>query len=363
MKHTAILLTTFAVFSAGAELQAQDETGAIYAMTNAAANSVAVFDRSPNGILQWKRDVLTGGAGTGAGLGSQGALTLSTDRRWLLAVNAGSNEVSVLSTSVPVRMVAKVPSGGTEPTSVTESDGVVYVLNAGGTANITGFWLSGNGTLTAIPNSTRPLSAASPSAPQIGFSFDGSTVVVTEKATNLIDIYALQPDGTVNGPILQPSHGQTPFGFQFDHRGHLIVSEAFGGAAGAGAVSSYALTNTDALRVISGSVPDFQGAPCWIVITKDGNWTYTTNNGTNSISGYSIGFYGVLKLVGSNPVTATTGNKPTDMALSKRNRYLYALNSADGTVSGYLVNAADGTLAPLGTFGHLPVSVTGLAGF
>ena len=73
-------------------------------------------------------------------------------------------------------------------------------------------------------------------------SFDprGGTLVVTEKATNLIDTYEVDGEtGLATGPNPQASAGTTPFGFAFDRRGHLIVSEAFGGAADQSAVSSY----------------------------------------------------------------------------------------------------------------------------
>jgi 6-phosphogluconolactonase len=66
--------------------------------------------------------------------------------------------------------------------------------------------------------------------------------VVTAKAPNLIDAYEVDGDtGLASGPSPQASRGATPFGFAFDRRGHLIVSEAFGGAADQRAVSSYSV--------------------------------------------------------------------------------------------------------------------------
>ena len=69
--------------------------GAVYTLTNSASgNAVAVFDRAADGSLTPDSTVATGGLGTGAGLGSQGALVLDDDR--LFAVNAGDNTISML---------------------------------------------------------------------------------------------------------------------------------------------------------------------------------------------------------------------------------------------------------------------------
>ena len=77
-----------ALFLASGAL-AQDESGAVYAMTNAAGgNSILIFDRAGNGALASAGSAATGGAGKGSGLGSQGALVLTNDQRWLLTVNA-----------------------------------------------------------------------------------------------------------------------------------------------------------------------------------------------------------------------------------------------------------------------------------
>src|ERR1051325_4007887 len=79
-------------------MAARDASGAVYVMTNAPANSVVVFHRNHDGTLTRGGSFSTHGAGFGSGvdpLGSQGALTLTSDHRLLLAVNAGSNDISI----------------------------------------------------------------------------------------------------------------------------------------------------------------------------------------------------------------------------------------------------------------------------
>src|SRR5258706_11038142 len=68
--------------------------GSVYTLTNSpAGNAVAVFDRAFDGTLTPQGTYPTGGTGTGAGLGSQGALVLGKDGRELFAVNAASNSI------------------------------------------------------------------------------------------------------------------------------------------------------------------------------------------------------------------------------------------------------------------------------
>jgi hypothetical protein len=70
--------------------------GAVYTMDNSAvANQAWFFARGRNGELAPGVAYPTGGTGTGSGLGSQGAVLLSGDGRWLFVCNAGSDDVSV----------------------------------------------------------------------------------------------------------------------------------------------------------------------------------------------------------------------------------------------------------------------------
>jgi len=68
--------------------------GHAYVNDNAAgSNTLAAFDRHVDGSLTPipGSPFPIGGAGSGAGLGSQGAIQASPDGRFLLAVDAGSN--------------------------------------------------------------------------------------------------------------------------------------------------------------------------------------------------------------------------------------------------------------------------------
>ena len=190
------------------------KAGAVYVLTNQVSNAVAVFDRAPDGTLTPAGVFSTGGAGNPIPspgdpptdpLASQGALILSNNNRLLFAVNAGSNEISALSIGKDsLTLVDKVSSGGVRPISLTVHGDLLYVLNEGGTPNIAGFTVGATGALTPLPGSARPLTGGSLADPaQVNFSRDGALLVVTEKATNLIDVYVVGADGVVIVPILK----------------------------------------------------------------------------------------------------------------------------------------------------------------
>lgn len=337
--------------------------GAVYTLTNSAAgNSVAVFDRARDGSLTPEGTVPTGGNGTGAGLGSQGALVLDDDR--LFAVNAGSNTISMLRVGHRgrVSLTDVAHSGGARPLSLTVHGKLLYVLNAGDAAtpaSIRGF-LALWGKLIPLPGSSRPLSTAAPDPAQVEFSPSGRHLVVTEKATNTIVTYRVGRFGYAGGPNAQPSAGQTPFGFAFDKRGRLVVSEAFGGAPDASALSSYALARDGTVTPITATAATTETAACWVVVTKNGRYTYTSNTGSNSISGYRIANDGALTLLDADGKTANTGAAPADMALARGSRLLYSLNGGVPEIQGFVVNG-DGSLDSIGAVGGLPAGTAGLA--
>src|SRR5256884_5239259 len=206
---------------------------AVYTLTNqVAGNAVAVFTRAAVGTLTAAGTIATGGTGTGAGLGSQGAVALSDDGRRLFAVNAGSNDVSVFDIGpAGLTLASRTASGGTLPISLTVHGNVLYVLNAGGSGNISGFAVGSSGDLTPIAGATLPLSGSTVGPADVQFSPDGRHLVVTEKNTNLLDVYAVGASGVASGPTTTASAGGTPFGFAFGLRNDLFVSEAAGRGA------------------------------------------------------------------------------------------------------------------------------------
>jgi len=339
--------------SANVVSQTADGPGAVYALTNAAGgNAVAMYARGADGVLSWVGSVPTGGTGAGASLGSQGAIALADDGRWLFAVNAGSDDISAFRvTPRGLELMSRVASGGIRPISLTVHGDVLYALNAGGDGNISGFRVGNDGVLAPLAGSTRALSGSAVGPAQVSFSPTGAWLVVTEKATNRLDIYGVGPDGLVSSTRTAASAGGTPFGFAFGHRDELFVSEA------AGSASSYIIVDAG-LTVASGAVLTHQGAPCWAAVTKNGKFGYTANAQGGSISGFAIANDGSISLIDANGRTAVVGAGNIDLAISENSRYLYELNG-NRSISGFRVEA-DGHLTAVGNVVGLPASTVGL---
>lgn len=361
-----VMLTLGLILTTGMAVAKDHSPGAVYTMTNATeGNAILIFDRAADGTLKPAGSALTGGVGTGGGLGNQSGLTLTENGQWLLAVNAGSDEISVLAVGPDgLIQVDKIWSGGVRPISIATYKNLVYVLNAGGMENdednITGFMLDETGSLTQLPDSTRSLSTSSTAPAQIGFNSNGTILVVTEKATGKINTFTLGADGTVSNHQIFASAGTTPFGFSFGHRNHLFVSEANGGSPNASSVTSYELMADGGLGVISPSVPTLQTAACWLAVTQNGKYAYTTNTGSDSTTGFVINNDGSLQLLQEDGVSGMTGDAPIDMAFSRNSRFLYVLNANETSITGFALNSS-GQLTPVDVMNTLPGSANGLA--
>ena len=360
-RHHAVALALVAVpgaFAVASPASATPAPGAAYVLSNqATGNAVLVFDRSPDGTLHADGSVPTGGLGTGGGLGSQGAVVLDGSGRHLYAVNAGSDSVtSFLVTPDGLSSLGTVPAGS-QPISVAAYGDLVYVLDAGGAGGITGF-RSTDGALSPLAGSARALSGAGVGPAQVSFTPEGSALLVTEKGTNRIDTYSVQADGTTTGPVVSSSSGATPFGFGFDNKGHAIVSEAFGGAPDASAVSSYDVSPTG-LTPVTASASTTETAACWIAVTGNGKFTYAGNAGTNSVSGYRVAPDGSLALLTPDGKTGSAAAGVTDLATSRDSHTLYG-RLGNGTVGAWTVNP-DGTLTALGVTPGLPAGAAGIA--
>jgi 6-phosphogluconolactonase len=333
--------------------------GSVYTISNSASNSVLQYQTAPNGALALAGTFPTQGSGTGAKLASQGAVAISPNGQWLVTVNAGSNQITSfqVNSGGSLNFASIVSSQGKAPESVTIHGNLVYVLNNGTATvpgNIAGFTLGNNGQLTLIPGSVQPLSGPANTAPeQIGFSNDGWVLVVTEKAAGMIDTYTIGAGGVASAPMSTPSNSAGPYGFVFTPQGYLVVTEA-----AAGTLSSYYLSDSGSLRTLSGSIPDFGLAPCWVAVSPDGQYVFTSNAHGGTISGYSVSGSGMLSLYSSVAAKATIPTLDLAFGGNFHNQFLYVLNG--NSITDFQVYP-DGSIAQVASTGGLPAGATGLA--
>lgn len=331
--------------------------GAVFVETNAAHNEVIAFARGTDGKLTPAGTFATGGAGSGeAHLPSQGSVTLTKDRRHLLVTNVASDDVSVFSLEGTMPALTKTVPAGAAPRSVAEHDGLVYVL-ATGDARVNGFRLIDDD-LVPIDGSSMGLST--PDGAQLGFTPDGSALVVTERGGDKLSSYAVAMDGSLGAMRTIDSQGATPYGFAISPSGTLVVTEAFRAEKGAAAASSYRVDG-DAVTPVTASVGNGRSEICWAVISNDGRYAFTTNFADGAVSRYAIAADGSLTLEDAVAGLTTDGQPGLrDEDLSDDGAFLYAIDADQGRIVGWSVNS-DGHLSMLGSWGGVPTTVAGLA--
>ena len=335
-------------------------SGAVYVQTNAAPNEVIAFRRAPDGSLDRIGSVATGGEGDGSPhLTSQGSVTLTRDGRHLLVTNASSDDLSVFSVAADgsIELRERVRTGAA-PKSVAESEGLVVVLNTG-EPGVASFRLDAEG-ITPVVGGDQALEASDADPAQVGFSPDGSMVVITARGTDSIAAYELKADGTFGPSHEIASRGPTPYGFAFTSGGTLVVTEAFRAEKGAAAASSYAMVD-GSLEPRTASVGNGRSEICWAVVTPDDRFAFTTNFADGAVSRFAIASDGSLSLDDATAGIAVDGQPGLrDEDLSGDGRFLYAIDADGGSIYGWSVDA-DGKLEPVGSWEGLPATVAGLA--
>ncbi len=349
--------------------------GAAFAMTNRSeGNEIITYRRAADGALTRVGSVSTRGNGIGVDTDTQGALRLSGDHRFLYAVNAGSDNVTVFSVNGTQLTFLQKVYAGDQPLSLTIHDNLLYVLDGSVAGNgILGFVRGSDGRLRVLPDSFRELSSPIAVPGQVEFSPSGRLLLVPHKTTNTlltpanaIDVFRVDSTGYATAvPRRNASNGLRPFSLAFRNNSQLLVVEAFNAAEAAAAVSSYRVLPNGNFNVISGSVPNQQTDACWVVITDDGRYAYIANFGSGTISTYRFNVAGQVRLLDGDAAFLGADSQPVDLALSADSRYLYLLLRGSGAVAAFEIQD-DGSLSPRGVVvGGLPVAdgASGLAVF
>ena len=322
-------------------------------------NQIAVYDRLPGGTLSPAGTYSTGGLGGALEgsvvdhLASQGSLLLDREDGLLLAVNAGSDTVSVFAVyGDHLALRQTVSSGGAFPVSIAERDGLVYVLNAEQGGSVQGFRVFG-GRLFPIPGSGRSLGLDAEATPQfvntpgqVAFSPDGSQLIVTTKANgSAVDVFRVGPFGRLSSaPVVNALPGAVPFAIEFDRYRHLLIAEA-----GMNALAAFSLRFDGHVLPIASAATE-QAATCWLV-SAAGRF-YTSNAGSASLTGFQEG-PGAFTLSAVSRTTTDPGT--VDAAVPDDQRNLYVQTGAQGIVDEYAVTP--GGLVQIGS-----VTVPGAVG-
>lgn len=395
--------------------------GAVYAMTNGEGQVVGTNVQGPNTIIAYGRaddgsltpigPFPTGGNGGdydgGEGLDpliSAYALTKTDDNENLLAVNAGSNTITsfniaddfsleIAGESLDTGAIGPNSIATTGQVTVAGTKGLVYVSNitrpeflAGGEpmhqGTVTGYWLLEDGSLQAIPGSTRDLPIR-PSAVQ--FSPDGQWLVIASinsgaialgsGSEDEITVYNVGADGvlspnawgTATSTLRDNAEGRnlpSAIGFQIVGNNYVVVTEARefqpDGTPPAfpalqdGSVSTWQIQGDGSLTPISIDVRSGEGntgrTACWLDFTADGNTFFVSNAIEAGLASFSFD-NGVVALIDQTAAQGTgVGDAETgaegfavtegwiDMWISDDGQFLYQLYGLDGTIGIYRIN-------------------------
>ena len=338
---------------------------AVFVMTNSVkGNEIIAYSRAGDGSLTERNRYDTNGRGSGGTtdpLGSQGSLTLSQDHSLLFAVNAGSGNVSVFRVNGPNLQLSQIiSSGGSAPVAIAQHEDLVYVLNFAGDSSVVGFRLNDAGTLVKMPNSIRYLSTANSGPSSLAFSPDGRFLVVTEKITNNIDVFSVQSDGSLSSPKVTPNPLPGLFDVIFSPDGAaLIVQIGPTNTSNVSSISSYIVEEGGALSPITAYVPTLGAAACWVALTPNGQFAFTSNSASSTLSAFAVGSSGnVTAVPGTVVASLPAGATNIDLAVSQDAKYLYTLNANAGNVGIFAINP-DGTVKLTG----LAPGVTAQSGF
>jgi 6-phosphogluconolactonase (cycloisomerase 2 family) len=331
----------------------QHAIGQVYVDDNTVGvNTVGAFDRAEDGTLTPVpgSPFAVGGAGGGQGNASQGSIQRSSDGKFLLVVDTGSNQISVarIAPDGSLQTTAVVSSNGIDPVSITEHHGLVYVANAGDpNPNYTGFTLDPNGNLAPLAGSTVTLPTGSQPG-DVLFNGDGTKLVGTRVATSLIDSFAVGHNGLLTAASGSPfaAQGVGPFGSEFrpTNPSQLYVSNAHNGGT-AGTVSAFNDDMSGVLSSIGGSpFADNQTAPCWVEITHDGRYLFAVNTGNSTISSFALAPNGTPTLIGTTAFKAGPVGA-VDARLAPDDQTLWVVEGGTNAIAGFGVS--NGFLAEL----------------
>ena len=374
----------------------------VYVETNdfaAGQNAVLAYRHSSDGSMTplTGSPFATGGTGLGnpmQALGpadSDNELWITADKKFLLAVNSGSNTIAVFSIAADGGLTA-VPgspfaSNGETPCSIYMADNYVYIVNksqnplqaTGSNPNYTTFMLSDAGQLTPLAGSkiettasTSPSQSIISSDKKFAFGDDWLGFMQTPAVGTLRSFTnsngVLTP---IDTPQVIPEMGGALGLWQ-----HPTANILYVGFPVAGKVGVYGIdANTGKLTYQS----DFAAgtAACWIRTNKAGSHLYVLNSGDNAVQVYNSATAAVpvsistLKLKNAGPVYQLMGANFTtsedfSVTLSPDENYMYVVcqhTNTDFGIGNYnylhtLTVAADGSLTEPGEPMQLPVANT-----
>jgi len=400
--------------------------GHLYMQTNEVKNAIIHYRRSANGTLSEVERVATGGAGSGElspiyhtnrpnDFEGAASVVLTPDRRFLFATNAGDNSVSSFAvnkegrlTLLDVERTGNTQGGGAKSVAYDPSSRTLFVVHTFGPDHLRLMSVDSEGKLTPRPerysvntmdwpNRVPTMAVLSPDGKFlfVGTAFDelpsrknpdGSLIlwIPHNGALHVIASNAPDPDGIVvfrvgeDGALREPSfydaRGASPFYIAFLHNrpDTFLVGYAVSNGVSVGKVDANGKITVSAPVTLDTSA----GVPselCWLAVSPNDRWVFTTNFGYSDISSYRID--GNVLSIAKDPaspkvpgdgtfrgIDGVVSSGPSDSWISPDGAYLYQIYGNASKLVGYATQP-DGWLEEV-TSVKIPYnSPEGLAGF
>jgi 6-phosphogluconolactonase (cycloisomerase 2 family) len=303
-------------------------------------------------------------------------VVLSNDKRFLFAINGGSNTVAVFRVDGNGRLThvqgSPFPSGGLTPVSVGQAGNKLYVVNANDNnqanvapnntpANYTGFLIKEDGRLEPIPGSTMEIASFSNStqahiSPDNKFLFGVDLFAVPYQPPivpfiaargSLLESFQIQEDGTLKaapGSPNPPPVGArlvptvTESGYLLGVQAHPTERILYTGEVATNRLAVYSYDESGRLSLLT-EVPVPGMAICWFAFDKDVKHLFASDAGTNSIAVFDVSNPSApvhiqelqLSLPGHPPAPVPANEFPTEnfqLALEPSGKFLYVVNHA-----------------------------------
>jgi 6-phosphogluconolactonase (cycloisomerase 2 family) len=429
----ASIVATTVIFTAVGSVQAtathtkKAAGGNLYMQTNEVANAIIHYHWSANGALAEVERVATGGAGSGElspiyhtkrpnDFEGAGSVILTPDRRFLFVTNGGDNSVSSFAvdregrlTLVDRRETGNTQNGGAKSMAYDPSSRTLFVVHTFGPDHLRLMSVDGEGKLTPRPerysvntidwpNRVPTMAVLSPDGKLlfVGTTFDelptrknpdGSLILwIPQKdgalhviASNAPDpdgivVFPVGEDGALGAPSFHDARGASPFYIAFLHNrpDTFVVGYAVGNGVSIGEVEANGKITVSAPVTLDTSA----GRPselCWLAVSPNDRWVFTTNFGYSDISSYRIND-NVLsiakdpaspKVPGDGTFRAIDGvvsSGPSDSWISPDGAYVYQIYGNASKLVGYATKP-DGSLDEVASVTIPYNSPQGLTGF
>jgi 6-phosphogluconolactonase (cycloisomerase 2 family) len=408
--------------------QSNHRGGHLYMQTNETRNAIIHYRLAASGTLTEVERVATGGAGSGElspiyhinrpnDFEGAGSVILTPDRHFLFTTNAGDNSVSSFAvdkegrvTLLDVKRTGNTTSGGAKSLAYAPSSRTLFVVHTFGPDHLRLMSVDAKGKLTARPErysvSTRDwpnrvptMAVLSPDGKflLLGTTFDelpsrknpdGSVIIWIPRPDGTLHIIASNapdPDGIVVFPVggdgglgepsLYDAKGASPFYFAFLHNrpDTFIIAYAVSDGLAMGRIDADGKISVISPLVKLDTSAGLPSELCWLQVSPDDRFVFTTNFGYSTVSSYRID--GNVLSIAKDPagpkvpgdgtfraLNGTVGSGPSDSWLTPDGAYLYQIYGNASKLVGYATQP-DGSLKEI-TSAKIPYnSPQGLAGF